>query len=93
VAVDLERLHEALVDEGEGVAPVFPAPLGFAGGLDDARRVAELRRLGVAVAALPADARPDLPRVRDEHGEFVLETAAGVTRGSWRDVLRALGVA
>ena len=93
VAIDLERLHEALVDEGQGVTPVFPAPLGFAGGLDDARRVAELRRLGVAVAALPADARPDLPRLHEERGEFVLETAAGLARGSWRDVLRALGVA
>ena len=93
VAVDLERLHEALVDEGEGVAPLLPAPLAFVGGLDDPRRVAELRRLGVAVAALPDGVHADPPRLRDEHGELVLETDAGVTRGSWRDVLRALGVA
>ena len=92
VAIDLERLHEAVVDEGAGVAPVLAPPLAFAGGLDDARRVAELRRHGVAVAALPGEARPDVPRLREEHGEFVLETGAGVTRGSWRDVLRALGV-
>ena len=89
--MDLDRLHQALVDEGAGVAPVFPPALGFAGGLDDPRRVLELRRLGVAVAALPSDAQPALPSLREERGEFVLETQAGTTRGQWRDVLRVLG--
>jgi ATP phosphoribosyltransferase regulatory subunit len=90
--IDLDRLHQALVDEGAGVTPVFPPALAFAGGLDDPRRVVELRRLGVAVAALPAEAEPAQPRLRVEHGEFILETRTGTTRGQWRDVLRALGV-
>jgi ATP phosphoribosyltransferase regulatory subunit len=90
--IDLDRLHQALVDEGAGVTPVFPPTLGFVGGLDDPRRVVELRRLGVAVAALPGEAEPAQPRLREDRGEFVLETQAGTTRGQWRDVLRALGV-
>jgi len=88
--MDLDRLHQALVDEGAGVAPVFAPALGFAGGIDDPRHVIELRRLGVAVAALPREAEPALPRLREEHGEYVLETVAGTTRGQWRDVLRVL---
>jgi hypothetical protein len=63
----------------------------FCGGLDDPRHVLELRRHGVAVAALPGDAAPGPPRLRETDGEYVLETVAGTTRGSWRDVLRALG--
>ena len=90
--IDLDRLHQALVDTGAGVTPVFPPALAFAGGLDDPRRVGELRRLGVAVVALPGEAEPAQPRLREDHGEFVLETQAGTTRGQWRDVLRALGV-
>ncbi len=93
VTIDLDRLHEALVDEGAGVASVAPPPLSYAGGLDDSRRVVELRRHGVAVVALPGDAAPGLPRLREVDGEFVLETVVGTSRGSWRDVLRALGEA
>jgi ATP phosphoribosyltransferase regulatory subunit HisZ len=89
--IDLDRLHQALVDEGAGVAPLFAPALSYAGGLDDPKRVGDLRRHGVSVAALPGDAAPALPRLRESDGEFVLETLAGTTRGSWRDVLRALG--
>ena len=91
LAVDLDRLHEALVDEGEGVTPVAPPPLSFAGGLDD-------RRAGNRAAPpgrrrrRPAGRRsPAAPRLASSDGEYVLETVAGTTRGSWREVLRALG--
>ena len=90
--IDVDRLHQALVDEGAGVASVAAPALSYAGGLDDPRRVLELRRHGVAVAALPGDVAPPLPRLREVDGEFLLETMAGTTRGSWRDVLRALGI-
>ena len=88
--IDLERLHEALVDEGTGVATVAAPALSYSGGLDDPRGVIELRRHGVAVAALPGDARPPLPRLREADGEFLLETADRTMHGSWREVLRAL---
>jgi len=90
-SIDLDRLHQALVDEGAGLAPVVRSPLAFAGGLDDPGRVTDLRRHGVDVAALPREATPAMPRLREAEGEFLLETEAGTTRGSWRDVLRALG--
>ena len=90
-AIDLDRLHEALVDEGVGVEVGAPA-LSYIGGLDDAGRVTELRRRGVAVAALPPDAAAPLPLLRRVDGEFALETATGRVRGSWREVLQALGV-
>jgi len=88
--IDLDRLHEAIVDEGAGVA-LPPEALSFRGGLDDATRLTELRRRGVDVVALPADAAAPLPRLTRGDGEYVLETAAETLRGSWREVLRALG--
>ena len=88
--IDLDRLHEALVDEGAGVE-VGPAPLSYVGGLDDVGRLTELRRRGVAVAALPPDAAAPLPRLRRVDGDYVLDTVDGAVHGSWRDVLRALG--
>ena len=91
LAVDVDRVHQALED-GSGVTRPAPA-LSFAGGLEDTERAAELRRAGVAVAAYAATAR-DLPApsLRLDDGDYVLETAAKtVTRGSWRDVLKALG--
>ena len=54
--IDLDRLHQALVDEGAGVAPVFPPPLAFAGGLDDPERVVELRRPAWPSRPCPSDA-------------------------------------
>ena len=92
-SIDLDRLHQALVDQGAGPAPVSAPALAFVGGLEDPGRVTELRRHGVAVAALPREASPAMPRLREADGEFLLETAAASTRGSWRDMLRALGVA
>jgi len=89
--IDLDRLHEALVDEGAGVDVGAPA-LSFLGGLDDVGRLTELRRRGVAVAALPPDAAAALPHLRRVDGDYALETATGTVRGSWRDVLRALGL-
>ncbi len=89
--IDLDRLHQALVDEGAGVAPLFAPALSYVGGLDDPKRVDDLRRHGIAVAALPADASAHMPRLREDRGEFVLEMPDATTRGSWRDVLRVLG--
>jgi ATP phosphoribosyltransferase regulatory subunit len=89
--IDLDRLHEALVDEGAGVTPEGAPVLAYCGGLDDLRRVTELRRAGVDVVALPAGAAAPPPRLRVVDGEFVLETSMGVVRGSWRDIQRALG--
>jgi ATP phosphoribosyltransferase regulatory subunit len=91
--IDLDRLHEALVDEGTGVAPEGTPVLSYCGGLDDVRHVTELRRAGVDVVALSGDATAQTPRLRVADGEFVLETSQGAVRGSWRDVQRALGVA
>ena len=55
----------------------------------------ELRRAGWAVAALPDDApAPARPRLHRSGGAYVLELADDrEASGSWRDVLRALGVA
>jgi ATP phosphoribosyltransferase regulatory subunit len=91
--IDLDRLHEALVDEGAGVTPQGAPVLSYCGGLDDVRHVTELRRAGVDVVALPAGAPAPPPSLRVVDGEFVLETTRGTVRGSWRDVLRALGAA
>ena len=93
-AIALDRLHEAL--EKAGVAPsAAPACIAFAGGLDEPARAMELRRAGWAVAALPGDApAPPLPRLQRSGGSYILELAdGGEVSGSWRDVLRALGIA
>jgi hypothetical protein len=47
----------------------------------------------VPVAALPAGVEPPAPGLRREGGRYVLELADGTrAEGSWRDVLRALGI-
>jgi ATP phosphoribosyltransferase regulatory subunit len=91
-AVALDRLRDAL-DESDRLPAVPPAPLAFVGGLDEPARVAELRRAGVSVAALAADAEPPVPSLRREDGRYVLELADGNRAdGSWREILRALGL-
>ncbi len=92
-ALSVDRLRLAL--EEAGVAPPAPAPpLQFVGGLEQPEQASELRRGGLAVAALPADAEPPArPRLRGEHGRYELEPFEGeAVSGSWRDVLRALGL-
>jgi ATP phosphoribosyltransferase regulatory subunit len=93
-AIALDRLHEALEEVG-AVPSAAPACIAFAGGLDEPARAMELRRAGWAVAALPDDApAPPRPRLHRSGGSYVFEPADGETvSGSWRDVLRALGIA
>ena len=93
-AIALDRLHEALEEAG-AVPSAAPACMAFAGGLDEPARAMELRRAGWAVAALPDDApAPPCPRLHRSGGSYVFEPADGETvSGSWRDVLRALGIA
>jgi len=91
-AISLDRLHEALVEGGVHLAEELP--LAFAGGLEEPERAAELRRAGIAVAALPAG-RQQLPppSLARSEGQYHLELADGRdVRGSWHQVLRALGV-
>ncbi len=90
-AIALDRLRDAL-DEADRLPAVPPAPLAFAGGFDEPARLAELRRAGVAVCAVPATAEPPAPSLRRAGGRYALELSGGAqTEGSWRDVLRALG--
>jgi ATP phosphoribosyltransferase regulatory subunit len=91
-AIALDRLRDAL-DEAGRLPTVAAAPLAFAGGFDDQERLAELRRAGVTVAALPGDADPSPPYLRRDGGRYVLELADGTrAEGSWRDVARVLGL-
>ncbi len=93
LAVSLDRLSVALEEAGAAPA-VRPHPLVFAGGFQEPELCAELRRAGIAVMAVPAEERPARPpSLIREDGEWVLTAANGaVTRGSLRDVRRALGV-
>jgi ATP phosphoribosyltransferase regulatory subunit len=92
-AIAVDRFASALEDAGRLPAPP-PGPLAFVGGLDEPRRVAELREAGVAVAPLPADARPPHagPALVRRDGRYVLEDGERRAEGSWRDVLKALGI-
>jgi ATP phosphoribosyltransferase regulatory subunit len=92
-AIALDRLAEALEEAEITLAAAAPC-LAFAGGLDDPERTMELRRAGIAVAALPEGAAtPDVPRLRRDGGQFHLELADGTrASGGWRDVRRALGI-
>ena len=91
-AVALDRLRDALDEAGRLPAPPAPS-LGFAGGLDEPARLGELRRAGLAVVALPGDATPPAPRLGHEGGRYVLELADGTrAEGSWREIVRALGL-
>lgn len=92
-AVALDRLVEALAEAGAAPAAA-PACLVFSGGLEEPARAAELRRAGLAVAAMPAGTpAATRPWLRREDGRYVLERADGEPlAGGWRDVRRALGV-
>ena len=87
-------LDEALEEAGL-VPAAAPACIAFAGGLDEPAKAMELRRAGRAVVALPTDApAPPRPRLHRRVARYVFEPAEGeVVSGSWRDVLRALGIA
>ncbi len=89
-AIALDRLRDAL-DEAGRLPGAPAAPLAFAGGFEEPERVAELRRAGVAVAALAGDADPPAPSLRRAGGRYVLDLPGEKkAEGSWRDVLRAL---
>jgi ATP phosphoribosyltransferase regulatory subunit len=91
-AVTLDRLNAAL--EEQGVPPVAAVrPLSFAGGLDEPQLAAQLRAAGIAVAALPVGWQPlTPPSLAKEGGSYVLLRGDAEVRGSWRDMLRELGV-
>jgi ATP phosphoribosyltransferase regulatory subunit len=93
-AIAVNRLHEALEEAG-AVPSAGPACIAFAGGLDEPARAMELRRAGWAVAGLPDDApAPPRPRLHRSGSAYILELADGSeASGSWRDILRALGIA
>ena len=92
-ALSLDRLHIAAVEQKAPVTTGGSGTVSFLGGLDEVERAMELRRAGLAVAALPAgDDDVPAPSLRRENGEWAATTADGRTaRGSWRDVLHALG--
>ena len=91
-AIAVDRLASALEDAGR--LPAGPPPtLAFVGGLEEPRRVAELRHAGVAVTPLLADARPqEGPVLVRRDGQYLLDAGERRAEGSWRDVLRALGI-
>ena len=90
--IDLDRLHEALVDEGAGVAPV-----GAAGArptsAGSTTRDASSSCAATAWPSRPCRATPRRPSpvCARPTASSCSRRAAGTTRGSWRDVLRALG--
>jgi ATP phosphoribosyltransferase regulatory subunit len=91
-ALALDRVLDAMAEAGVAPAPA-PAVLAFSGGLEEPARTAELRRAGLAVAALPDGAVAAPPCLRREGGRYVYTAADGATEaGGWRDVRRALGL-
>ena len=91
-AIALDRLNMAL-EEARVALPVRARPLSVAGGLERPELVAELRRAGLDVASLPADARLTPPSLRHADGDWILDSGTGrEVRGSLRDVRRALGL-
>jgi ATP phosphoribosyltransferase regulatory subunit len=92
-AVSLDRLNVAL--EEAGAPPATPArPLAVAGGLQEPALVAELRRAGLAVVAMPTGGRQlPAPSLRRAGGDWLLDLGGGrEVHGSLRDVRRALGL-
>jgi hypothetical protein len=73
---------------------VAPAAIPFVGGLESPARAAELRRAGIAVASLPADAagvRP--PLLWRRGGAYTLRLADGrEVGGAAREIAAALGL-
>jgi ATP phosphoribosyltransferase regulatory subunit len=89
-AISVDRLHEALTEEGVAIAAGSPA-IAFVGGLDEPERVAELRRAGVAVAALPAGQGVSPPSLVRTGGQYHLDLADGTdVHDSWQAVMRRL---
>jgi ATP phosphoribosyltransferase regulatory subunit len=92
-AVAVERAADAMDEAGVELA-VAPEAIPFVGGLEAPARAAELRRAGIAVAALPADAvdvRP--PLLLRRGGSYTLRLADGrEVGGDAREIAAALGL-
>jgi ATP phosphoribosyltransferase regulatory subunit len=92
-AVAVDRAADALDEAGVELAGV-PAVIPFIGGLEAPARAAELRRAGVAVAALPGgavDVRP--PLLLRRGGSYTLRLADGrEIGGDAREIAAALGL-
>jgi len=91
-AIAVDRVVEAM--EEAGVPPAGrPAALSFVGGLEAPARVAELRRAGVSVRALPGNAGNVSPPLLVRPGNsYTLRLADGrEITGTWHDVVEALG--
>ena len=90
-AIAVDRAADAMDEAGIPVAVRQPT-VSFVGGLGAPARAAELRRAGVPVRALPADAADAPPPVLLQRGNsFLLRRTDGrELSGNWRDVLEAL---
>lgn len=90
-ALALDRVHEALEEAG-ALPDATATALAFVGGLGEPAKAAELRRAGLAVAALPEDAETDdRPLLTRRGGSYVLERADGTrVEGGWREVRAGL---
>lgn len=91
-AVAVDRAADALDEAGVELATP-PAPIPFVGGLEAPARAAELRRAGLAILALPADAEHVAPPLLLRRGgAYVLRLADGrEVGGDARDIAAALG--
>ena len=91
-AVAVDRAADALDEAGVEVAGA-PAAIPFVGGLEAPARAAELRRAGVAVAALPEGAEGvQPPLLLRRGGGYTLRLADGrEVSGGAADIAEALG--
>jgi ATP phosphoribosyltransferase regulatory subunit len=92
-AVAVDRAADAMDEAGVELA-VAPAAIPFVGGLESPARAAELRRAGIAVASLPADAAGVLPPLLWRRGgAYALRLADGrEVGGDAREIAAALGL-
>ncbi len=90
-AVAVDRAADAL-DEAGVQFSAEPAAIGFVGGLEAPERAADLRRAGLAVAALPATAAGVKPPYIVRHGNsYTLRLADGrELNGGAREIAEAL---
>jgi ATP phosphoribosyltransferase regulatory subunit len=92
-AVAVERAADAMAEAGAEL-PAAPAAIPFVGGLEAPARATELRRAGIAVAALPGDAADVRPPVLVRRGgSYTLRLADGrEVGGDAREIAAALGL-